>query len=72
MKMESLELRINRSQRLVLASSPHGVVLEMQSVTSLKDGHGWHVMGQAYLEREHVAAIRDYLSTTALTARRDT
>lgn len=62
MKMEPLELRINRSQRLVLASYPHGVVLEIQSATTLKDGHGWHVLGQVYLDHEQIRALHHYLT----------
>ena len=63
--METLQIRLNATQRLVVSPYPGRVILEMHHVTNL-GGHGWMLTEQVSLDAHDLLTLRDYLN--AITA----
>lgn len=57
----ALELRLNK-QRLVLSELEDSLLLEIETPTNLRSGHGWGLVTQLRLDAEHVAALHSYLT----------
>jgi hypothetical protein len=57
-----LELRINSKHRIVLSHlQDDEILLEVETPTNLRAGHGWGLITQLRLDLETIAAMQGYL-----------
>jgi hypothetical protein len=70
MNEHEFELLLNKSTKLIIRGYPgKSAVLEIRrTVHSFKHGYGWLTESQAFLEEQHIAAIRDHMASLASSA----
>lgn len=57
-----LELRTNAKNRIVLSQLQGDVLLEVETVANVRDGHGWITVSQQRLNYEQVCSMQSYLT----------